>query len=131
MPHTGTAVARGPRVRLQDDRAGTDIFGKSSLEDAPASSEDLTYRPQYDEASPWGENWATGERRTVQIRGRGSERYTPPTRSTAARRRNERRYERAGFKADRAAMWAVLLGVMLIFAAVTSAHAATLHALVH
>jgi hypothetical protein len=28
-------------------------------------------------------------------------------------------------------MWAVLLGVMLIVAAATSAHAATLHALTH
>jgi hypothetical protein len=62
----------------------------------------------------------------VTIRGRGSERYVTPH-TSSARRRNEKRYERAGFKADRAAMWAVLLGVMLILAAVTSAHAATLH----
>jgi hypothetical protein len=60
-------------------------------------------------------------RRTVTIRGRGSERYHAPT----PRRPSERRHEREGFRPDRAAMWAVLLGVMLILVAVTSAHAAT------
>jgi hypothetical protein len=60
-------------------------------------------------------------RRTVTIRGQGSERYRPP----ASRRPHERRHEREGFRPDRAAMWAVLLGVMLILVAVTSAHAAT------
>jgi hypothetical protein len=68
-------------------------------------------------------------RRTVTIRGQGAERYVP-TRSSS-RRRPERRYERTGFRPDRTAMWAVLLGVMLILAAATSAHAATLHALTH
>jgi hypothetical protein len=70
------------------------------------------------------------ERRTVTIRGRGSERYVSPNRS-ASRRRPERRYERSGFRPDRTAMWAVLLGLMLILAAAASAHAATLHVLTH
>jgi hypothetical protein len=69
------------------------------------------------------------ERRTVTIRGYGSDRYVP-TRSSS-RRRPERRYERAGFRPDRTAMWAVLLGVLLILAAAASAHAATLHAVAH
>jgi hypothetical protein len=64
-------------------------------------------------------------RRTVTIRGQGAERYVPRT----ARRSAQRRYERAGFRPDRVAMWAVLLGLMLIVAAATSAHAATLHTL--
>jgi len=64
-------------------------------------------------------------RRTITIRGRGTERPAP-RRPESLRRRPERRYERAGFRADRAAMWAVLLGVMLILVAVTSAHAAVL-----
>lgn len=67
-------------------------------------------------------------RRTVTIRGRGAERYVP-ARPAGARRPSRRRHERSGFRPDRAAMWAVLLGVMLILAAATSAHAATLHAL--
>lgn len=64
-------------------------------------------------------------RRTVTIRGRGAERYVPTR--PAGTRPTRRRYERAGFRPDRAAMWAVLLGVMLILVAVTSAHAAILH----
>ncbi len=70
---------------------------------------------------------APPQRRTITIRGRGSERYVP-ARSSSARRRPERRYERSGFRPDRTAMWAVLLGLMLILAAAASAHAATLHA---
>ncbi len=64
-------------------------------------------------------------RRTVTIRGQVADRYAP-ARSPSSRRRPERRYERTGFRPDRAALWAFLLGVMLILAAVTSAHAATL-----
>ena len=67
-------------------------------------------------------------RRTVTIRGQVPDhRYVTPS----SRRRPERRYERSGFRPDRAALWAVLLGMMLILAAVTSAHAATLHTLAH
>lgn len=68
-------------------------------------------------------------RRTVTIRGQVADRYVPP--HATARRRPERRYERSGFRPDRAAMWAFVLGLMLILAAVTSAHAATLHAVAH
>ncbi|MFZ0092079.1 MAG: hypothetical protein WAL63_21450 [Solirubrobacteraceae bacterium] len=64
-------------------------------------------------------------RRTVTIRGQGAERYVP-RRPTDRRRPPRRRYERAGFRPDRTAMWAVLLGVMLILAAAATAHAATL-----
>jgi hypothetical protein len=56
-------------------------------------------------------------RRTVTIRGRGSERYAAPARSA-------RRSRRAGARPDRIAMWAVLLGVLLVLAAATSSHAA-------
>ena len=72
-------------------------------------------------------------RRTVTITGHGAEGYASrngisPSRSQ--RHRQLPRHERAGFRPDRAAMWAVLLGVILMLAAVTSAHAATLaHAL--
>jgi hypothetical protein len=57
----------------------------------------------------------------VTIRGRGAERNLPVARP------NLRRHERPGFKADRAALWAVMLGVLLILVAATSAHAAILH----
>lgn len=73
-------------------------------------------------------------RRTVTITGHGAEGYASrqgTTRSMAQRHRQLPRHERAGFRPDRAAMWAVLLGVILMLAAATSSHAATLatHAL--
>jgi hypothetical protein len=62
-------------------------------------------------------------RRTVTISGHGSERYQ----SQAARRRPPgRAHERPGFKPDRVAMWAVLLGFALVLIAATSSHAAML-----
>jgi hypothetical protein len=68
----------------------------------------------------------TGTRRTVVIRGHGAERYVPPV-SRARTRPARRPHERAGFKPDRVAMWAVLLGVLLILVAATSSHAAVFH----
>ncbi|HET6870107.1 MAG TPA: hypothetical protein VFH80_29610 [Solirubrobacteraceae bacterium] len=57
----------------------------------------------------------------MTIRGRGTERGLPVVRPTL------RRHERPGFRPDRAALWAVMLGVLLILVAATSAHAAILH----
>jgi hypothetical protein len=63
-------------------------------------------------------------RRTVTIRGYGAERNLPMGRPTL------RRHERPGFKPDRAALWAVFLGVLLILVASASAHAAVVSSLV-
>jgi hypothetical protein len=62
-----------------------------------------------------------GARRTVRIQGRGAERNLPVQRPTL------RRHERPGFQPDRAALWAVMLGVLLILVAAASAHAAVIH----
>jgi hypothetical protein len=106
MPQTGVAVSGG-------ERSGTD--------------ERRGERPAYRAASPQSPAGAgVPGRRTVTIRGQAPERY-PQRRADGSRRpRPERRYERAGFRPDRAALWAFLLGVMLIMVAVASAHAATL-----
>ena len=62
-------------------------------------------------------------RRTVTITGRGAERNIPWP-SEASRRRAARRvHERAGFRPDRFAMWALFLGLLLVLVAATSAHA--------
>jgi hypothetical protein len=100
-----------------------------SAEDAPVPTDHAT--PEAGVAAPaeWSPSRGVPGRRTVTIRGQVADRYATPRPSS--RRRPERRYERTGFRPDRAALWAVLLGVMLILAAVTSAHAATLHALSH
>jgi hypothetical protein len=63
-------------------------------------------------------------RRTVVITGHGHD-------HSGSRRGYEARlkpHERSSFKPDRAALWAVLLGLALLLGAVTSSHAATLHA---
>jgi hypothetical protein len=91
----------------------------------------------------WAPRAANG-RRTVQITGRGTERSLPAARPTVRRHEREdfarpalRRHEREGFKPDRAAMWAVVLGLVLILVAATSAHGAVVahqlaaHALAH
>ena len=65
-------------------------------------------------------------RRTVKITGYGSQRNLIYASREPRRRPSERPYERAGFKPDRVAMWAVLLGVLLVLVAAMSAHAATL-----
>lgn len=70
--------------------------------------------------SQWPTRAANG-RRTVTIRGYGAERNLPVARPTL------RRHERPGFKPDRAALWAVVLGLFLILVAAASAHAAVAH----
>jgi hypothetical protein len=64
-------------------------------------------------------------RRTVTIRGRGAERNLPMARPTL------RRHERPGYRPDRTALWAVMLGMLLILVAAASAHAAVLSHLAH
>ena len=61
-------------------------------------------------------------RRTVTITGRGAERNLWAT-ETARRRPARLPHERAGFKPDRVAMWAVFLGMLLLLVAALSAHA--------
>ena len=64
----------------------------------------------------------TPARRTVTITGRGAERNLWAIEST--RRRPARLpHERAGFKPDRVAMWAVFLGLLLVLVAAMSGHA--------
>jgi hypothetical protein len=65
-------------------------------------------------------------RRTVTIRGRGAERDLAFPAQRTSRRPATRPHERPGFKPDRAAMWAILLGIFLVLVAATSSHAATL-----
>jgi hypothetical protein len=71
----------------------------------------------------------TTGRRTVVITGRGADGYH----TRRSHKPMLKPHERAGFKPDRVAMWAVLLGLALLLGAATSSHAATLavHAALH
>ncbi len=108
MPRSGVAVPRDESARR---RSAPDLgFDVDSWDDHVASS-------------------STPGRRIVTITGHGVEAYetrngTRP--STAQRHTQLPRYERAGFRPDRAAMWAVFLGVILLLVAAASAHAAVL-----
>jgi len=62
-------------------------------------------------------------RRTVTITGRGAERNLPWTTDAGRRRPARLPHERAGFRPDRVAMWAVFLGALLVLVAAASAHA--------
>jgi hypothetical protein len=77
---------------------------------------------------------APSGRRTVTIKGHGAEGYATRngTRASSAERHLQLpRHERAGFQPDRVAMWAVLLGLMMVLAAAASAHAAVIAHHVH
>ncbi len=74
-------------------------------------------------ATDASEHREPAERRTIVIRGRGDDRLY----GTRSRRRPTRpRHERAGFRADRTAMWAVLLGIAMLLVAAMSAHGAVI-----
>jgi len=121
-----------------------------SARDRPVLAEE-----RLDEAAPLAADRFTRtrlpERRMVRITGRGAERYLGgaerhtgrperhtgrPERDTGGperhvpasgvrRRPPQRRHERPGFRPDRAALWAFLLGALLILIAASSSHAVT------
>lgn len=80
------------------------------------------------EAPPRPDRPAAAPRRTVVIRGQGAPRAggTELSAPSAARRRPPRRASEriAGTRPDRAALWAVMMGVFLILVAVMTAHGA-------
>jgi hypothetical protein len=110
MPQSGAAVSRGDSSNNDERRTARSV-------DARSARSEPSDRYRTETSDRYG---GVPGRRTVTIRGQGAERYVP---ARSSRRRPERRYERAGFRPDRAAMWAVMLGVMLILAAAASAHA--------
>jgi hypothetical protein len=116
--HDGDRVATRPGRSRPGFAANTSSTREA---DDIAASIDLppTPRPEEQPAAHLDE---PPVRRTVTITGRGAERNLWA--AEAARRRPARRpHERAGFKPDRVAMWAVFLGMLLIFVAAASAHA--------
>jgi hypothetical protein len=101
-------------------RAAAPISGSAPTYTREAASA-VAPMPGPTTAAPGTDPVADGGRRTVVIRGYGAERNLPVARPTL------RRHERPGFRPDRAALWAFILGVVLILVAVASAHGAVLH----
>jgi hypothetical protein len=132
MPRTGLAVSRTDRAAIEErPRAVPDERAHAVTDEHPDAvtekrhgASDRYHAPAAPSASG-GDGGGVPGRRTVTIRGQGAERYSRRY-ADGSRRRPERRHEREGFRPDRAALWAFLLGVTLILVAVTSAHAAIL-----
>jgi hypothetical protein len=102
-----SAQYRPEGYRVEDDAA----FEAARQQWSDAYSEALN---QTEEADGSGTTFDLSDsgRRTVIITGRGDARYIPESRR---RRGSELRFhERSGFNPDRAALWAVLLGVALL-----------------
>lgn len=77
------------------------------------------------EAPPRPDRPAAAPRRTVVIRGQAAPPGGTASAGPARRRPPRRPSERiAGTRPDRAALWAVMMGVFLILVAVLSAHGA-------
>jgi hypothetical protein len=68
---------------------------------------------------PLAEEASTPPRRTIRIQGRGAERHLPVP---SSRQRRRPAHESAYFRPDKLAMWAVVLGLLLVLAAILSAH---------
>ena len=104
---------RPREVRTREVRAAERV-----RQPAPTSEASAPVAPL---PAPASVSQASAGRRTVMIRGYGAERNLPVARPTL------RRHERADFRPDRVALWAVLLGLCLIVVAAASAHGAVLH----
>ena len=115
-----------PRTRRRSAQTGVRPAGsRSSASSAPSAR-----RPPRAPAPPAPDPAARPAggipgRRTITIQGRGAERELFLATYQSRRRPTQPRHRREGFRPDRVAMWAVLLGILLVLVAAASAHAAT------
>ncbi len=145
MPQAGVA-AGARRTRPVELWGEMPYSALDAVRESPDETERVSIPMPPEEGSgvaPAPRPWRAGEgvpgRRTVTISGRQADRYAPrsgarrlngddpyaPRHTQPARRRAPTRaHERAGFRPDRVAMWAVMLGLLLVFVAATSSHAA-------
>jgi hypothetical protein len=117
-----------PATRERAEDAGAVTAADSLIADeAPAAPRPVAEKPPAARPAPALVGTAAGEagampvRRTVKITGRGAERHLPLP-DSSRRRPPRRAYERTGFRPDRLAMWAVMLGFLLVLIAILSAH---------
>jgi len=106
----------GPDLRLVPAPARPFDFAAEGEEPGPPA----TLTP----ASTPAATTSTGApaRRTVTIKGRGAERNLPWESGIAPRRSTRLPHHRSTFRPDRLAMWAMLLGLLLVLVAAISAH---------
>jgi hypothetical protein len=105
-----------PRARSERPPAGAPRTA-AAQRPSPAAPEARPAAPAASQATAGG----VAGRRTVTIRGYGAERNLPWP-DGSSRRPQRRLHERSGFRPDRVAMWAVMLGILLVIVAVASPH---------
>jgi hypothetical protein len=125
------SAVRTRRAEARSGVSGTHSSGDPALPTVPTELGAENGDPYRELLQAWARETAqepvAPSHRTVTITGHGTEGYTTRngTRaSTAERYRQVPRHERSGFQPDRVAMWAVLLGMLMVLAAAASAHAA-------
>ena len=140
-PPAGTRRVSAPVPKSADRRASSPAAGRRAPRPVaagpvlahPVAAEPVRARPTAAPARSFeGDPTIApppGGRRVVTITGQGAEAYasrngTRP--SSAQRHRPVPRHERAGFRPDRVAMWAVMLGVLMLLVAAASSHASGL-----
>jgi hypothetical protein len=114
-----TAAPVGPPAEL----LSTELLSADPLPALAVPAEPLPAAPA-PQASPGPRTAAAGGvpgRRTITIRGYGAERNLPWPDGTT-RRPQRKPHERAGFRPDRVALWAVMLCILLVIVAVASPH---------
>lgn len=129
--HAEAAVALAHRAvedgTVPRPRAETDTVPRRRAEDLAAHGGD--HVDSATDAPPWREHSrgsAAPARRVVEIRGRTVPAPAVPRSIETDRRRPPRRpIERVGPRPDRMAMWALLMGLLLILVAVGTADAST------
>ena len=121
MGHASGAMTPG---QVRRDRTWTD-FGLDEARKPAATAPTLDRRASTAPCFEMRPSAAGGPpRRTVIIRGRGAERDLAFLAHRRAHRATTRVYERRRFRPERAAMWAVVLGLLLTFVAAATSHAA-------
>ena len=106
-----------PELAAESSTGAEPLSGAESLAGAQsvaALDQPTQIHSHFDEMM---DEWNHERARTVVITGRGDERYMPPARRRS-RSSDLRFHERAGFNPDRTAMWAVLLGLVLLIACI-------------
>ncbi|HVF77756.1 MAG TPA: hypothetical protein VNA28_05620 [Solirubrobacteraceae bacterium] len=125
VEHLQGVAARTDEARRRADRAD-DVARQASRERQLVEAEAVRPVPA---ARPGAHPKGTAipARRTVEIRGRTVPAPAIPRSTEIERRRPARRpVERVGARPDRVAMWAMLMGIVLILVAVGTADASVL-----
>jgi hypothetical protein len=124
VEHLQDSYARTDEARRRADRAD-DVARHAARERQPAEAEAV--RPATARRGAHPKGTAIPARRTVEIRGRTVAAPVVPRSVESERRRPPRRpVERVGTRPDRVAMWALLMGIVLIIVAVGTADASVL-----